>query len=158
MNRNVQAITETLGKNSNYWAFTGSIALWYHSVHHNMEPRPPHDIDIVIEKTSKTYVIAALSSLGWEMQSEGSARITFKKGKKHLDLIFAGSRLAPSLNSLMRYRNSPPIIGVQSLFNRKKMISPNKKTTANIKRLRNLGAISPLKKSPVKLGGRRLEF
>lgn len=158
MNRNVQEITSVLGKNSNYWAFTGSIALWYHSVHHNMEPRMPHDIDIVIDKTSRTYVVSALSSLGWEMQSEGSARITFKKGTKHLDLIFAGSRLAPSLNSLVRYKNSPPIIGVQSLFNRKKMITPNAKTKKNITRLRNLGAVSPTKKSPVKMGGRRLEF
>lgn len=156
MNRNVQAITNALGKNSNYWAFTGSIALWYHSVHHNLEPRMPHDIDIVIQKSSRTYVVSVLSALGWEMQSEGSARITFKKGQKHLDLIFAGSRLAPSLNSLIYYKNSPPLIGIQSLFNRKKMITPNKKTTMNLNRLRTLGAISPMKKSPVKMGGRRL--
>jgi len=156
MNRNVQEITNALGKNSNYWAFTGSIALWYHSIHHNLEPRMPHDIDIVIQKSSRTYVVSVISALGWEMQSEGSARITFKKEQKHLDIIFAGSRLAPSLNSIIHYKNSPPIINVQSLFNRKKMITPNKKTTMNINRLRTLGAISPVKKSPVKFGGRRL--
>lgn len=156
MNRNVTEITHALGKNSNYWAFTGSIALWYHSVHHNFEPRMPHDIDIVIDKTSKTYVTAVLIKLGWEQQSEGSARITFKKGTKHLDLIFAGSRLAPSLNKLVRYKNSPPIMNIQSLFNRKKMITPNAKTRRNINRLRNLGAVSPKKSSPVKIKGRRL--
>lgn len=156
MNSNVQNITVALGKNSNYWAFTGSIALWYHSIHHNLEPRAPHDIDLVIEKSSKTYVTTVLSSLGWTIQSEGSARITFKKGTKHLDLIFAGSRLAPSLNSLVRYPNSPPIINIQSLFNRKKMITPNAKTKRNITRLRNIGAITPVKRSPVRSGGRKL--
>lgn len=156
MNRNVQEITHALGKNSNYWGFTGSIALWYHSIHHNFEPRMPHDIDIVIDKSSKTYVKSVLMSLGWEQQSEGSARITFKKGTKHLDLIFAGSRLAPSLNKLVRYKNSPPIMNIQSLFNRKKMITPNAKTRKNINRLRNLGAVTPKKSSPVKIKGRRL--
>jgi hypothetical protein len=143
MNSNVRNITGALGKNSNFWAFTGSVALWYHSVNRNMEPRAPHDIDIVIEKSARSYVISVLSALGWTMQSEGSARITFKKGTKHLDLIFAGSRLGPSLNSVTRYRNSPPIINVQSLFNRKKMITPNAKTRANLSRLRNLGGVTP---------------
>jgi hypothetical protein len=157
MNSNVRKITEVLGKNSNYWAFTGSVALWYHSVNRNMEPRAPHDIDIVIERSSKTFVSTELSSLGWVRQSEGSARITFKKGSKHLDLIFAGSRLGPSLNSIVRYRNSPPIINVQSLFNRKKMITPNAKTRANLSRLRNLGGVTPVRKSPIRVsGGRKL--
>lgn len=158
MNSNVRNITRELGKNSNYWAFTGSVALWYHSVHHNMEPREPHDIDIVIDKTSKSYVSSVLESLDWVRQSEGYSRITFKKGTKHLDLIFAGSRLAPSLNSITRYKNSPPLIGIQSLFNRKKMITPNKKTKANINRLRKLGALTPNSKrySPVRKGGRKL--
>lgn len=158
MMSNVHNITRALGKNSNYWAFTGSVALWYHSLNHNMEPRAPHDIDIVIERSSKSYVSSVLESLGWVRQSEGSARITFKKGTKHLDLIFAGSRLAPSLNSITRYKNSPPLIGVQSLFNRKKMITPNTKTHANITRLRNLGALTPnaRKRSPVRTGGRKL--
>ncbi len=157
MNSNVRKIKEALGKNSNYWAFTGSVALWYHSVNRNMEPRTPHDIDIVIERSSKTYVTSVLSSLGWTMQSEGSARITFKKGTKHLDLIFAGSRLGPSLNSIVRYRNSPPLINVQSLFNRKKMITPNSKTMRNINRLRNLGAFTPTRRSPRRIsGGRKL--
>ena len=143
MNSNVRKITGALGKNSNFWAFTGSVALWYHSVNRNMEPRTPHDIDIVIERSSKTYVTYFLSSLGWVKQSEGSARITFKKGSKHLDLIFAGSRLGPSLNSVTRYRNSPPIVNIQALFNHKKMITPNAKTKANILRLRNLGGVTP---------------
>ena len=145
MNSNVRKITGALGKNSNFWAFTGSVALWYHSVNRNMEPRAPHDIDIVIERSSKTFVSSELSSLGWVRQSEGSARITFKKNGKHLDLIFAGSRLGPSLNSVTRYRNSPPIINVQSLFNRKKMITPNAKTRANLSRLRNLGGVTPVR-------------
>ncbi len=156
MNSNIQNITKALGKNSNYWAFTGSVALWYHSVNHNLVPRAPHDIDIVIERPSKTYVTSVLSSLGWVRQSEGSSRITFKKGTKHLDLIFAGSRLAPSLNSVTRYRNSPPIVNVQSLFNRKKMITPNAKTRTNLNRLRALGGITPVRKSPVRTGGRKL--
>lgn len=147
MNSNVQKITDTLGRNKNFWAFTGSVALWYHSVHHNMEPRAPHDIDIVIERSSQTYVIGVLRSLGWTMESEGTARITFKKNGKHLDLIFAGSRLGPSLNSVTRYRNSPPIVNVQSLFNRKKMITPNAKTRANLSRLRNLGGVTPVRKN-----------
>ena len=143
MNANVRNITEALGKNSNFWAFTGSVALWYHSVNRNMEPRAPQDIDIIIEKSSKSYVSSVLASLGWVRQSEGSARITFKKGTKHLDLIFAGSRLGPSLNSVTRYRNSPPIVNIQALFNGKKMITPNAKTKANILRLRNLGGVTP---------------
>ena len=156
MNRNIQNITEALGRNSNYWGFTGSVALWYHSIHANLEPRAPHDIDIVTEKSSKTFVSAALISLGWVPQSEGSTRITFKKGSTHLDLIFAGTRLAPSLASIMRYRVSPPIVNIQSLFNRKKVISPNAKRNRNLVRLRNLGALTPVKRSsPIKSTERR---
>jgi hypothetical protein len=156
MNSNVQKITNALGKNSNYWAFTGSIALWYHSLNRNIEPRTPQDIDIIIDPISTTYVIAALSKLGWIMQSKGSARITFQKGTKHLDLIFAGSRLAPTLNSVMRYRNSPPIVNIQSLFNRKKMITPNKKRNENLNRLRVLGGKTPKRnRSPIRVGGGR---
>lgn len=158
MNKNVSDIANALGKNSNYWAFTGSIALWYHSKHHNYEPRPPKDIDIVVEKSSRTYVTSVLLKLGWVLQSEGSTRVTFSKGSKHLDLIFAGTRLAPSMNKVVRYRNSPPIMNIQSLFNRKVMITPNKggKRNRNVNRLRNMGARTPVK-SPVKMGmGRRL--
>lgn len=158
MNKNVNDIVNALGKNSNYWAFTGSIALWYHSKHHNFEPRLPNDIDIVIEKSSRTYVSLELTRLGWKQQSEGSTRVTFTKGQKHLDLIFAGSRLAPSMNKVVHYRNSPPLMNIQSLFNRKVMITPNKggKRNMNVKRLRNLGASTP-KKSPMRpMGGRRL--
>ena len=146
MNANVRNITKALGKNSNFWAFTGSVALWYHSVNRNMEPRAPQDIDIIIEKSApvRSYVIYVLiTKLRWTMQSEGHDRITFKKGNKHLDLIFAGSRLGPSLNSVTRYQNSPPIVNIQALFNRKKMITPNAKTKANILRLRNLGGVTP---------------
>lgn len=159
MNSNVRNITEALGKNSKFWAFTGSVALWYHSVNRNMEPRAPHDIDIIIDKSDRSYVSSVLASLGWVRQSEGSARITFKKGTKHLDLIFAGSRLGPSLNSVTRYRNSPPIVNIQALFNRKKMITPNAKTKANILRLRNLGGVTPRRSSPTRLGrGKKLLF
>ena len=158
MNKNVSNITNALGKNSNYWAFTGSIALWYHSVNHGYHPRTPNDIDIVIEKSSRTYVASVLSKLGWKVQSEGSTRITFSKGSRHLDLIFAGTRLAPSMNKVVRYRNSPPIMNIQSLFNRKVMITPNKggKRNMNVNRLRTMGARTPVK-SPVRMGmGRRL--
>lgn len=142
----MNSIIETLGPNSNYWAFTGSVALWYHSVRAGVEPREPHDIDILIDKSAKTYVIAALGSLGWVPQSEGSARITFKKGHKHLDVIFAGSRLGPSLSSVVKVPGGPPIVSLNALLNRKKQITPNAKTRQNISRLRNLGAKTPVRR------------
>ncbi len=151
MNKNVSNIHKMLGNDLKTWAFTGSVALMYHNLNKGFEPRTPQNIDIVVDKENRRYITSLLRKLNWELEDEGKIRTQMKKGSKSLDIIVAGSNLAPKLNKVFRKNGIPPILGIQNLFNRKKRIYTNenfniekspmkRKTIANLNRLRKHGA------------------
>lgn len=135
------------------WALTGSSALWYHNMHAGFTPRKPHDVNIAVSKNARQYVISRLAANGWTQIKNGPVHSKFIKGNTELDVLTAGSSLAPNLNArtVTRIPGAPPIVNIQSLFNRKKAIrtnsnfhlekTPNRvKTNVNLKRLRAHGA------------------
>jgi hypothetical protein len=167
LGENVRRIRRILG-NSN-WAFTGSLALWYHAIKAGAHPRSPDDIDIAVGPRFFDEAIALMVSGGWKIDQEKSSirnkHIVLVKGTHTVDVFVAGSELAPSMRHRVKYYGLPPIMNLNGLLKQKKNINlPRTKNTNNVSFIRKLGGKTPVKtlvKSPVMRTlnrGKRLSF
>lgn len=151
MNKNISNIFKRLESNEPYWAYTGSVALFYHNKNKGYTPRTPHNIDIIVDPQWRSYVLSQLKNIGWNYTNVGN-RTHFTKGNKQLDLLSAGKRFGKM--NIVYTKNKIPILSTQSLFMLKKNILNNggfsntrnkNKTIRNIERLRLHGAKTPTK-------------
>ena len=130
-----------------HWAYTGSMALMIHNLQKGYTPRKPKNVNIAVHPNARQYVTSQLMKLGYMPENVGKYRTHLRKNNKNINVIVAGSHLAPSLNRVTRYKNKPPVMNLKSLYNRKRAIRNNEnfmfekknnrnKTNENIKRLK----------------------
>ena len=149
MNIEFNEILKVFKKTKVPFAVTGSWAIKLHAEHIGLNPhRMPKDFDFSV--TDFNTFIKALSSLGYKLNSfpgQRAKRVTLYKWPYEVDLLKAGSSLAPNLNNSVFYRNTP-VASIRSLMRQKKNIL---ETINNSKARRNLNFLIVLEnfKTPV---------
>jgi len=153
MNTEFKSILKAFKNTGLPFAVTGSWAIKLHAEKAGLQPhREPHDFDFIVSDSNYSDFISVLSNLGYNF-SEGMPllggrkrinRVAMKKGSYEIDLLRAGSSLAPSLNAVIKYKNTP-IASINSLISQKKEILNN---LENKKARMNYNFLVAMHKSP----------
>ena len=153
MNTEFNKIIRAFKKTGLPFAVTGSWAIKIHAEKAGLQPhREPHDFDFIVSDTNYPDFISVLSGFGYNFDGDMPLlggrkkinRVAMKKGSYEIDLLRAGSSLAPSLNAVIKYNNTP-VASINSLISQKKEILNN---LENKKARINYNFLIAMKKSP----------
>ena len=126
----LKIIRRTLNSLRIPWALSGSMATKLHanSLHVELH-RFPNDIDIVIRPSDVDMVTMALAGIGYTSNRPPPLRFVHVKlhhGKFSIDLLAAGSSLAPNiLSKNVTLINRTPVVKIRHLITQKNRVLTN---------------------------------
>jgi hypothetical protein len=142
MNTEFASLVRAFRKSGKPWAVTGSWAVKLHAEKAGLQPhRTPRDFDFAV-KDMKTF-IGILLEHGYRFGDRGPPlitpnrtpeKVTMHKDHFEVDLLRAGSRLAPSLYGVEMYKGVP-LVPVKNMMQLKRNILwtlNNKKARENL--------------------------
>jgi len=125
-------LKNVLNNSGKKWAFSGSQAMKIHGNAQGVNTRVPHNFNIVTNKSSIQHLLYPLMSLGYSRNNyfplNGKKlynKVTlYKNGNKSIDILVAGSSLAPTMNHTTKV-NGYPVVTLEKLISQKKGSMPN---------------------------------
>jgi len=145
MNTEFQKIIRAFKSLHSPFLVTGSWAIKMHSERIGLNPhRPPRDFDFAVSDFHP--FINALASLGYKLEElrflgPQTKKVSMKKGLFHVDLLRAGSSLAPGIRNVVRIGDTP-VASLNGLAEKKQNIL---NTIQNARARRNLNFLIVLK-------------
>jgi len=143
MNTEFQRLVRAFHRVGKPWVVTGSWAVRLHAERAGLQPhRTPRDFDFAVKGSSMHLFIDALLNLGYRFEhgpplitrNRAPEKVTMKKDHFEVDLLRAGSRLAPSVYTSIVYRGVP-LAAIKNMMQQKRNILwtlNNKKARENL--------------------------
>ena len=144
MNTEFASLVRAFHDSGRPWAVTGSWAVRLHAEKAGLQPhRTPRDFDFAVRASGMNSFIKILLQHGYSFGDRGPPlitanrspeKVTMHKGHFEVDLLRAGSRLAPSVHSVELYKGIP-LASVKNMMQLKRNILwtlNNKKARENL--------------------------